>query len=97
MAEVQGKLGFVPFSHLVPAEQVEGMQAFVEERAKMERKKVTKMFLFFLIIGIYYFYSLNQQNPSRSPEKIDDLYKKLEQAHVMVTQKLNRFLSFLLL
>jgi len=41
MAEVHGKIGFVPLSNLVAAEQVEGMQAFVQERGRNEKPKVT--------------------------------------------------------
>ena len=40
MAEVRGKIGFVPLSNLVAAEQVEGMQAYVQERGKNDRPKV---------------------------------------------------------
>ena len=40
MAEVNGKIGFVPLSNLVAAEQVEGMQAFVQDRGRNERPKV---------------------------------------------------------
>ena len=45
MAEVHGKIGFVPLSNLVPAEQVEGMQAFVQERGKNDRHKVPQCML----------------------------------------------------
>ncbi|XP_076799576.1 uncharacterized protein LOC143444274 isoform X4 [Clavelina lepadiformis] len=41
LAEVRGKIGFVPLAHLVAAEQVEGMQAFVQERGKANRKRST--------------------------------------------------------
>lgn len=40
MAEVHGKIGFVPYAYLVPAGQVEGMQSFVDQRGKQEPKKV---------------------------------------------------------
>nr|XP_026693441.1 uncharacterized protein LOC104266398 [Ciona intestinalis] len=68
LAEVRGKIGFVPLAHLVAAEQVEGMQAFVLEKGKNKRKK----------------------SASSSPEKIVDLYKKLEQAHLIVADKIER-------
>lgn len=43
LAEVRGKIGFVPLAHLVAAEQVEGMQAFVQERGKANRKRVKSL------------------------------------------------------
>ena len=49
MAEVHGKIGFVPLSNLVAAEQVEGMQAFVQERGKGDRSKVQ-----YCIIDLWY-------------------------------------------
>nr|CAB3265830.1 early endosome antigen 1-like [Phallusia mammillata] len=66
LAEVRGKIGFVPLAHLVAAEQVEGMQAFVQEKSKKKK------------------------SPCSSPEKIVDLYRKLEQAHLLVADKIDR-------
>ena len=42
LAEVRAKIGFVPFGHLVAAEQVSGMQEFLEERKLKPVKRVSR-------------------------------------------------------